>query len=444
MSFRFKLPIFMMLLILAMIFSLWNDIHQVRVRDGQPDRVNLASRLESFLNKYPYTGEASGKKAPLYIVSTEGGGIRAAYWTAIVLGKIQDRYLQFSEHLFAISSVSGGSLGGGVYAALIKERQQDDSYKKEKDFFFIRSSEMLSGDFLSPTVASMLTGDLLQDLFPFSVKYFSRALALERSWEIAWEKTFKGKSNRFDESLSNLWNGDTTCRVPVLFLNGTLVETGQRIIGSPIKINPNPKTSPNPKTTPNFADTLDIYRYIEAGKDMRLSTAIHNSARFTYVSPAGTLEGGIHVVDGGYFDNSGATTTMELIYAVRRKLREMNKTALLKVIMINNNPVTTTNGDQKTRVKQEIKPLRFSSGFLAPIWTLLQVRTAHTAAAQAQLHRLVENTGGIYILLVPRRGKVTLPLGWSLSHHARKEMNEQAEKSLRENWSKITGSPGEG
>jgi len=92
---------------------------------------------------------------------------------------------------------------------------------------------------------------------------------LALSWEIAWKKTFKGKSNRFAEPLSNLWKGDTTCRVPVLFLNGTLVETGQRIIGSPIKINP------NPTTTPDFADTLDIYRYIEEGKGMRLSTAIH-------------------------------------------------------------------------------------------------------------------------------------------------------------------------
>jgi hypothetical protein len=229
--------------------------------------------------------------------------------------------------------------------------------------------------------------------------------------------------------------------VPVLFLNGTLVETGQRIIGSPIKINP------NPTTTPNFADTLDIYHYTEEGKDMRLSTAIHNSARFTYVSPAGTLEGGIHVVDGGYFDNSGAITVMELIYAVRGKLKEMNKTAQLKVIMINNKPEPDTGGsagDQNIQAKQEIKPLRISAGFLAPIWTLLQVRTAHAAAAQDQLHRLVETSGGTYILLVPHTGKVTIPLGWTLSHEARKEMNEQADKSLRENWSKIIGSPGEG
>ena len=171
---------------------------------------------------------------------------------------------------------------------------------------------------------------------------------------------------------------------------------------------------------------------------MRLSTAIHNSARFTYVSPAGTLEGGLHVVDGGYFDNSGAITAVELIYAVRRQLREMKKAAQLKVIMIDNKPIIDTGGstgDQDIHAK----PLRFIAGFLAPIQTLLEVRTAHADAAQAQLKRVAEASGGTYIFLVPYKGKVTLPLGWSLSLEARKEMNDQAEKSLQKNWSKIKG-----
>jgi len=44
------------------------------------------------------------------------------------------------------------------------------------------------------------------------------------------------------------------------------------------------------------------------------------SARFTYVSPAGTLvkDGEVHgrVVDGGYFENSEATTTLEVLLTI--------------------------------------------------------------------------------------------------------------------------------
>src|SRR5437763_8070781 len=50
----------------------------------------------------------------------------------------------------------------------------------------------------------------------------------------------------------------------------------------------------------------------------RSSTAAHLSARFTYVSPAGSLrkrsekEIAAHVVDGAYFENSGTATALEI------------------------------------------------------------------------------------------------------------------------------------
>ena len=51
---------------------------------------------------------------------------------------------------------------------------------------------------------------------------------------------------------------------------------------------------------------------------MPASTAAHNSARFTYVSPAGKLvssrkgQNRGYVIDGGYFENYGALTALEL------------------------------------------------------------------------------------------------------------------------------------
>src|SRR5208337_4918502 len=61
-----------------------------------------------------------------------------------------------------------------------------------------------------------------------------------------------------------------------------------------------------------------------AGADMRLSTAALLSARFPIISPAGILraEGeqaiGDRVVDGGYFENSGLTSAMDVAREVRR------------------------------------------------------------------------------------------------------------------------------
>jgi hypothetical protein len=52
------------------------------------------------------------KKLPIVIVAAAGGGLRAAYWTATLLGELHDRSNgDFSKSLFAISGVSGGALG---------------------------------------------------------------------------------------------------------------------------------------------------------------------------------------------------------------------------------------------------------------------------------------------------------------------------------------------
>ncbi len=55
--------------------------------------------------------------------------------------------------------------------------------------------------------------------------------------------------------------------------------------------------------------------------DVRLSTAAHNSARFPIISPPGAIRNREHqivdrIVDGGYFENYGALSAMELAQAV--------------------------------------------------------------------------------------------------------------------------------
>jgi hypothetical protein len=69
---------------------------------------------------------AADGKVPVVIVAAEGGGIRAPYWTALVLGELQDQAagagLDFTRHVFAISGVSGGSLGAATFAALVANR----------------------------------------------------------------------------------------------------------------------------------------------------------------------------------------------------------------------------------------------------------------------------------------------------------------------------------
>jgi hypothetical protein len=100
--------------------------------------------------------------------------------------------------------------------------------------------------------------------------------------------------------------------LPHLLLNGTDVSTGKRLITSTLRWS---------SRDPLFADAGDFLRL--AQRDIRLSTAVTNSARFPFVSPAGRFDGkngagvtSYQIIDGGYFENYGARTAWELARAI--------------------------------------------------------------------------------------------------------------------------------
>ena len=60
----------------------------------------------------------------MFIVAAEGGGMRASVMTAMVLDELRARYPNFTDHLFAIVAVSGGSLGAASFAAAVHEKHE--------------------------------------------------------------------------------------------------------------------------------------------------------------------------------------------------------------------------------------------------------------------------------------------------------------------------------
>ncbi|HTD52565.1 MAG TPA: hypothetical protein VK780_06040, partial [Thermoanaerobaculia bacterium] len=288
-SVRLRLPLFTALAVLLLVSSRSNDNHRVLPAAPARARPGLAEATTAWVSwmdeHYP-----EEPRHPVFIVAAEGGGLRAGYWTAAVLTGIHSQFPTFSDHCFAISGVSGGSLGAAVFDGLLTARPED---------FRVAAREVLSHDFLAPTVARLFGTDLPQQFVPWPILP-DRGAAMERAWERAWNKVARGTFSQpfLEMALEHR---------PSLFLNGTEVETGRRVIFSPIRIEPS-ATSPATQefVFKNARDGLDLL-----GGDLPVSGAVLMSARFTYVSPAGTIrdDKSIHrIVDGGYFENSGAAT----------------------------------------------------------------------------------------------------------------------------------------
>jgi len=438
---RWQFPVITIFILLALLFSFWNDNHVIRV--APPQEVARADVIESFRTWYGLAekNDGAGTLHPLFIIATEGGGIRAAYWTATVLGGIQDANSNFAPHLFAISAVSGGSLGAAVFDALLAEPNPSSFKFKDK------AHDILSQDFLSPTLAAMLYPDLVQRFLPFPIPYFDRGRALELGWEKAWRDTMR--NDRFASSFVELWPANSPKWIPSLFLNGTSVEKGNRIITSNLHL------------TNVFLDAEDAADKIaqhslpitKAGCHIPLSTAAHMSARFTFVSPAGRFPDGSHIVDGGYFENSAATTALEIVTRIKDICaHDRIANVDVKVIMISNDPrkgsiaIAPAKPGPEPSGPKRTKPVTTNGQFLgevtAPLYTLLNTRNARGTYAQKAIGREqrrfkagvtaapseTEETQPatkdiIYFTL--RDTNVPLPLGWMLSAAAAKTMQDQ-------------------
>jgi predicted acylesterase/phospholipase RssA len=396
---RLRLPVVRLSLLGVVLFSFWNNNHDIRyLATAQPPTVpefedQYRSWYTNLCARYP--GEPN---PPVIIVATAGGGIRAALWTATVLGDLQDRNPAFADHVFAISGVSGGSLGAAVFDGLVKTGNARSNR--------VQAQRVLAHDFLSPALAYLLFPDMVQQFLPFRVRSFDRATALEKAWESAWQNTTGDDS--FNQDFFSLWQGTNGQGVPSLFLNGTSVENGQRMVVSNVRLDA------------SFVVAKDVNAQLTNA--IRLSTAVDMSTRFCYVSPSGRFKDLRHVVDGGYFENSGTATVLDILDDMDSADYGKTNPPVRIVIIISNDP----------HEGQEVPPRSdFLGEALTPFSSLMSARDARGIYSEMLLRVRVDKTNFFRFSLKQSSqatNEVPLPLGWSLSKLAIQEMNDRLQQ----------------
>jgi hypothetical protein len=307
----------------------WNDNHRVEHRIAPQGRVLEKGFEEWLLERADRKWFADrGKAYPVYVVATEGGGMYAGYHAASWLGAVQDSCARFAQHVFAISSVSGGSLGAGVFAALANRyapnRDYQECFHGRSPTFAWAARDFFDKDLLAPLVGATLFPDFLQRLLPVPFRELDRARALEEAFSVAWDRSNrKEAAGDFRRPLSALWSPKGA--TPALFLNTTSVAAGSRVSISPLWFQQTP-TALHVNSTLCFGAQPSV--------DMPLATAVSLSARFPWLTPAGWLDlkdskcndkeqrDRVYLVDGGYFENSGLETAIEIATYMRLVLSD--------------------------------------------------------------------------------------------------------------------------
>jgi hypothetical protein len=327
-----KIPVILLGGLALVAFSLLNDNHRVRDVNVPIETVKRPT-VEEALRRWE-KGRSSSE--PLVLVATAGGASRAAYWTGTVLRALDNRSNgQFSDHVFAISSVSGGALGAIGYAAWLADRPMDSEAQPaaaQARLNFVQ--DFFGQDYLGPSVGALLFPDLIQRFLPLPLLQ-DRAASLEEAFELGWQQSAAEckqqpcpKPTRLADEFTQIWNNsrlheDGGRWVPIVLANGTHVETGKRIITAPVQIE-----------AAVFEDTYDFYKLAPA--PIRASTAVLNSARFTVVSPPGRLvrDGTTtgRIIDGGYFENGGMDTVYDLARYLRRAMQPARPIIIVEIL----------------------------------------------------------------------------------------------------------------
>lgn len=471
---RWQVPLLSVLFIwtVALQWAGLNDNHRVRLypemnSKDAPDQQQIddSAPLDMKFTQYAEQWrDKLGHDEPIYLVSAEGGGIRAAAWTAVVLLELEkESHGEFSRHMLAGSGVSGGSLGLALFSALIKAR--DEGVIADIDSV---ANQFLREDYLGPATETMFLTDFLQRFLPHAL-LIDRGQRLEYGWEQAWTRACEqqvvtatanqasssaaaAKCSIFSQPWKNLWSG--TARVPVLFLNSTVVQSGQRFIQYPFKSMNGKACGAGELTDDAFSAAISSACALPASAP--LSAVVHNSARFTYVSPAGTLmlrdgstgqgaqrsgKSRLQLVDGGYFENSGTATLIE-VAQILASTDERCSTTLglaaegcpIRFVHISNDPTVEGmlpgNGCDSHAGQEQFGEAS------APLIALLNTRGARGLLSRTLLRKEVEprteaaakgNAVATDRLFHFRlcKGEHHLPLGWTLSQASLSEMANQ-------------------
>ena len=403
---RYRAPVITGLVLLATVLTyLLGDNHSVRRIDAvatlghgaQLSELPLDQAVKFWTDANNCTPDPLQCPRPI-IVAAAGGASRAGFFTASLIGYLLDTAKQqdarldeaaVAKRLFAISGVSGGSVGAVMTAAALARAGADGRQpcvERKPNLWYGAAinnwrdclEALMAGDFLT----SVAVGLVFRDTVRFGW-WQDRAATLEKSWEARFAELMQTGAADWERQCP----GDLRCPfltlrpdakrwLPLLVLNGVSAATGRRIVTTVLAQDYRPSGKCPVEATMAadaqikfravtksavsgpawscaiFLETVRFHQLLANNDppdwlgwiqrlfnsdylreklslifparhldDVRLSTAAHNSARFPIVSPPGAVRNRQHqivdrIVDGGYFENYGALSAMELAEAV--------------------------------------------------------------------------------------------------------------------------------
>jgi len=296
----------------------------------QYDKLFTRDSIYDYFTKwYKQRDKKSNEPVDVYLVSGQGGGSRAGLWFLLNMRALDSINPNFYNNLFSISTVSGSSSGAQMFLAS-KECLEPENQINSCDF----AASIYRKNYLSSALYGLLFGDFIDYLTGKEDRNFY----FQNEEVNAFTDALKEQKIKYDTTrVSKFFNTDyllnyriANNKMPLFFINSTVVENGKKVVFSPIQLQTRilKNNSLNEPIFSFYEDAYGIYRSCEwsRNKGLPLSACVNASQSFPLINSYSYLHGVGRLADGGLFENSGTSTTTDLYLALKRiaKDRKMN------------------------------------------------------------------------------------------------------------------------
>lgn len=318
---------------------------------------------------------------PIFI-ATEGGALRTGAYSALWLASLDSIYPNAFSRVKALSGVSGGALGNGIAVSAIPYLHYQ---KNNASIAFLKS--FFKGDFLSAATGKLVFGEVIGWFLPFYIPYFDRQIALQESWEQHWDlKTYEFQFPELQHALAKSFPFASP-QYPALLFQSTISETGEKCLYSN-----HPSLPINYKTR-----QLSPSQY-----PLSASGAIGTSTRFPIISPGAKIPRlPFHIVDGGYYENSGTESLLEYLKSQPP---------------IKNSVIILLSFDVKSENNSPF--IQWFNEWTEPLFALLNSRKGRTEASKNELISWAQQHHIQIIQMGINPSTKDVPMNWLLSDRA--------------------------
>jgi hypothetical protein len=284
---------------------------------------------------------AAKPNRPTLVISAQGGGMYAAAEAALVLSRLQDTKPEFYQHIFAISAVSGGSIGTAIYRSALTSCVES----REARCVETKADRLLKTPHLSAIVGN-LPADILR--------------------RICFLCPDADRSDAFKSSLvrtaglqtDNPYNEDYKPYQPAFLFNTTWMSNAYRVAFAPFSLR-----SVGDGTLWSFNEAAEDSLTRDQNKfEGTFADAVVASARFPGILPPLALQtknGKRNFGDGGYADASGVTTAYEVLTRFNQVVAESPTPFNARLLMLTSDykPVTPESTEDETDLIETRAPI---------------------------------------------------------------------------------------